>query len=324
MNTTLKQLNTFVQAFLHKNSNASNMDKLWMKESTQKQLKTLLVRASKPPKDPNAPKRGKSAYLYFCEDNRKKVMSELGKNVNATDVTRELGARWNELKKDKKRAGKLKEYERRALADKERYEKEKAAYVPPKHLYSKTVKKGPKRAKSAYLYFCSANRKEVKNALGKGVKATEVTKELGARWNTLKAEGGTEEFDKLAEKDRKRYSQEKEEFQKRSDEDDDDEEGELVEESPKKVRKKNVPKKKVKKTVSKKEVKKAPKKASKKASKKTSRRSGYQVFCKENREQYKKDSPDANAKEITKQLSAAWKSLSKEEQDRYKNSPASA
>lgn len=315
MSPTLKQLNKFVQEFLHKNSDASNIDKLWMEADTQKRLKSLLVRTSKPPKDPNAPKRGKSSYLYFCEDNRKKVKSALGENTNATDVTRELGVRWNELKKDRKRAGKLREYVRLAQADKERYEKEKAAYVPPKNLYSKRVKKGPKRAKSAYLYFCSTNREEVKNALGKGVKATEVTKELGARWNALKAEGGTEEFDKLAEKDRKRYLQEKEEFQKCPV--DDDEEDELVEESPKKVRKKNVPKKKVKKTVSK-------KKAVKKAPKKTSRRNGYQVFCKENREQYKKDSPDANAKEITKQLSAAWKSLSKEEQEGYKNSPASA
>ena len=317
MTSALKQLNKFIQAFLCKNSDASNIDELWMESGTQKRLKTLLARTSKPPKDPNAPKRGKSSYLYFCEENRKKVKKELGENTNATDVTRELGARWNKLKKDKKRAGKLKEYTRLALADKERYEKEKAAYVPPKNLYSKIVKKGPKRAKSAYLYFCSANREEVKGVLGQGVRATEVTKELGARWNTLKAEGSTEEFDKLAKKDRERYLQEKADFQKSPlDEEDELVEETILEETPKKATKKKVPRKKVKKTTSKKTVKKAPKKAS--------RRNGYQVFCKENREQYKKDSPDAKAKEITKQLSAAWKSLSKEEQDGYKNSPASA
>ena len=308
MNPTLKQLNKLVLAFLSENVDAANLDELWMDSSTQKQVKSLLSRASRPPKDPNAPKRGKSSYLYFCEDNRAKVKKSLGTDAKATDVTRQLGVLWNKLKNDKKQGKKLKEYVALAAADKERYQKEKESYVPPDNGSHQVEKKGPKRAKSAYLYFCSALRPTVKKDLGEGSKATDVTKELGARWNTLKAEGGTAKYDKLAAKDRVRYQEEKEASQRTAP----SEEDELVEEATKKAPKK-APRKKVKK------VKNASStKSSKKAPKKASGRNGYQVFCSEHRPQYKEDNPNARGVEITKKLSAAWKALSKEDQDAYK------
>ena len=230
MNPTLKQLNKLVLAFLNENVDAANLDELWMDSSAQKQVKSLLYRANRPPKDPNAPKRGKSSYLYFCQDNRDQVKKSLGNDAKATDVTRQLGVRWNELKNNKKKAKKLKEYVKLAEADKERYQKEKESYSPPDNITSHAAKKkGPKRAKSAYLYFCSELRPTVKNDLGEGTKATEVTKELGARWNILKSEDGTAPYDKLAAKDRVRYQKEKDASQSTASSED-----ELVEEAPKK------------------------------------------------------------------------------------------
>ena len=313
MNPTLKQLNKLVLAFLSENVDAANLDELWMDSSTQKQVKSLLSRASRPPKDPNAPKRGKSSYLYFCEANRAKVKKSLGTDAKATDVTRQLGVLWNELKNDKKQEKKLKEYVVLAAADKERYQKEKESYVPPDNgSLQAAKKKGPKRAKSAYLYFCSALRPTVKKDLGEGSKATDVTRELGARWNALKAEGGTAKYDKLAEKDRVRYQQEKEASQETVT----SEEDELVEEAPKKkAPKKKAPKKKA---PTKKVKSASSSKSSKKASRKTSGRNGYQIFCSEHRPQYKEDNPNARGAEITKKLSAAWKALSKEDQNAYK------
>ena len=296
MNSTLKQLNKLVLAFLKENADAVNLNELWMDSSTQKQAKNLLSRANRSPKDPNAPKRGKSSYLYFCDDNRDKAKKSLGKDSKATDVTRRLGVLWNELKNDKKRSKKLSHYVALATADKKRYNDEKEAYTPPNNSSTRVAKKGPKRAKSAYLYFCDALRAKVKKELGEGTKATDVTRGLGARWNKLKSDGGTAKYDKLAKKDRERYQNEKEASQK-------SEEDELVEEDSKVAPKKKAPKKNVKSS----------------SSGKVSGRNGYHVFCSEQRPQYKKDHPTAKGGEITKKLSVAWKALSKKEQDKYKS-----
>jgi hypothetical protein len=303
MNPTLKQLNKLILAFLQENADAANQDELWMDSTNQKQVKNLLSRASRPPKDPNAPKRGKSSYLYFCADNRDQVKKSLGNDAKATDVTRELGVHWNKLKDDKKKEKKLNEYVKMAKADKERYQKEKAAYTPPANLSVQAVKKGPKRAKSAYLYFCSDNRAAVKADLGDGSKATDATRELGVRWNALKASNGTGKYDKLAVKDKKRYFSEKSSTQPSVI----SEEDELVEEVPKKASTKKAPKKKVKSS----------------ASKKATGRNGYQVFCGEHRVEYKANNPGARAQDITKKLSAAWKKLSKEDQSTYKRASSS-
>jgi hypothetical protein len=72
--------------------------------------------------DPNAPKRGLSAYMFFANEQRDNVREE---NPNATfgDVGKRLGERWKALS-EKQRAP----YEAKAAADKKRYEDEKAAY----------------------------------------------------------------------------------------------------------------------------------------------------------------------------------------------------
>jgi len=319
MNPTLKQLNKLVLAFLREHADAANQDELWMDSDTQKQVKTLLSRATKPPKDPNAPKRGKSSYLHFCQDNRDHVKKSLGDGAKATDVTRELGVRWNKLKNNKKKVKQLNKYKKLAEDDKERYENEKAAYTPPKEFRTAVKSTGPKRSKSAYVYFCQESRDGVKKELGEGAKATDVTRELGARWRALKANKETAKFDKLAAKDKERYQNEKggaeaPEAPEALSSSSVSEENELVEEAPVEKSSKKAPKKKVKTSGS---------KQSKKVSRKTGR-NGYQVYCKEHRAQVKKDNPTVRAQEVTKKLSAAWKSLSNEEQAVYKQSATSA
>ena len=306
MNPTLKQVNKLVLAFLDENKGAANLEELWMDSVNQKQVKNLLSRASRPPKDPQAPKRGKSSYLFYCQDNRDKVKKDLGEDSKATDVTKELGKRWNALKKDKKSQKKLQEYEALAAADKKRYEKEKSEYTPPDNLVSGR-KNGPKRAKSAYLFFCDDFRSKVKKELGEDSKATDVTKELGKRWNALKADDGTGKYDKLAEKDRERYQQEKN----------------VLSDTDELLEKKAAPKKAAAKKSAPKKIS-APKKGKKSSTNKSvgksSGRTGYQVFCTENRPSFKKDNPDASGAEVTKKLSAAWKALSKKAQEKYKES----
>ena len=213
MNTLVKHINKMVGMFLQNNADAANQEELWMSPENQKQVKSVLTRANNKAvvKDPNAPKRAKSAYLFFCDDNRDKVKKQLGKDAKATDVTKELGAQWNKLKVDKKQRKKLADYQKKADADKSRYQEEKEKYTPPAHLMQ-PEKTGPKRAKSAYLFFCGENRDKVKKQLGKDAKATDVTKELGAQWNKLKEKNGTAPYEKMAAKDQERYLKEKEEM----------------------------------------------------------------------------------------------------------------
>ncbi|KAL4810289.1 high mobility group box domain-containing protein [Aspergillus unguis] len=73
-------------------------------------------------KDPNAPKRGLSAYMFFANDNRDKVREE-NPGISFGQVGKMLGEKWKALS-DKDR----KPYDDKAAADKKRYEDEKAAY----------------------------------------------------------------------------------------------------------------------------------------------------------------------------------------------------
>ncbi|OMP82707.1 Non-histone chromosomal protein 6, partial [Diplodia seriata] len=73
--------------------------------------------------DPNAPKRGLSAYMFFANDMRDKVREE-NPGIKFGEVGKILGEKWKALS-DKQRAP----YEAKAANDKKRYEDEKAAYA---------------------------------------------------------------------------------------------------------------------------------------------------------------------------------------------------
>ncbi|EGS23362.1 uncharacterized protein CTHT_0010300 [Thermochaetoides thermophila DSM 1495] len=73
-------------------------------------------------KDPNAPKRGLSAYMFFANEQRDNVREE-NPGISFGQVGKILGERWKALT-DKQRAP----YEAKAAADKKRYEDEKQAY----------------------------------------------------------------------------------------------------------------------------------------------------------------------------------------------------
>ncbi|KND95283.1 Non-histone chromosomal protein 6, partial [Tolypocladium ophioglossoides CBS 100239] len=73
-------------------------------------------------KDPNAPKRGLSAYMFFANEQRENVRQE-NPGISFGQVGKILGERWKALN-DKQRTP----YEAKAAADKKRYEDEKQAY----------------------------------------------------------------------------------------------------------------------------------------------------------------------------------------------------
>ncbi|KAH0579835.1 hypothetical protein H2248_002664 [Termitomyces sp. 'cryptogamus'] len=77
---------------------------------------------SKAKKDPKAPKRALSAYMFFSQDWRERIKAE-NPDAGFGEVGKLLGAKWKELDDEEK-----KPYIEQAAKDKTRAEEEKAAY----------------------------------------------------------------------------------------------------------------------------------------------------------------------------------------------------
>ena len=336
--TQIQNINDFIQAFLETHGVDSEVFDEWQTEKTQKAVESLMKTLVKAPpkekklKDPNAPKRGKSAYLFFCAEWRAKVKEDMGDDTKATEVTSALGVLWNDLKSkaeggDKKAQKEMTKYSKQAEEDKERYTEEMSDYTPPsdeelaeiaskkkgaKGSGGKTKKDpgAPKRPKSAYLFFCADVREAVKAELDEPT-AKDVMAELGVKWSELKANAEKDKkakkemdkYTKQAEEDKERYTVEMEAYTPPSSGDDD----EVVPKAKKSP---------VKKTAKKEDDDEAKKVASPR------KKSGYAMFCGEFRPEIKEDNPDKSGTEITKLLAQMWKDLPEEEKDEWKEKAA--
>jgi hypothetical protein len=72
--------------------------------------------------DPNKPKKGNTAWIFFTNDMREKVKAD-NPDAKTTDLTKIMSPMWKALSPEEK-----KPYEDKAKADKERYEKEMENY----------------------------------------------------------------------------------------------------------------------------------------------------------------------------------------------------
>jgi hypothetical protein len=70
------------------------------------------------------PKYPKSAYLFFC-DKYRPIIKKDNQKMSATEVTKELGKRWADMKNDKSKSKEMKTYQTKSQKDKERYMSEK-------------------------------------------------------------------------------------------------------------------------------------------------------------------------------------------------------
>lgn len=207
-------------------------------EDLQSQMKKVvsekLPKNSRSPKekklkDENAPKRPKSAYMFFAEKKRPEIREEQP-DLKMIEISKVIGQRWKEVTPE----GRVK-YDKKAAADKERYDEEMKEYVrpsdevlmeqkinqkkrrkssgEPKKTRAKKPEGAPKGAKSAYMFFCAAKRDEVKEAFP-DYKMVEVTKELARMWKEdFSAEEDREEYVKQAAEDKERFAQEKAEWE---------------------------------------------------------------------------------------------------------------
>ncbi|KAJ4349893.1 Non-histone chromosomal protein 6 [Didymosphaeria variabile] len=92
-------------------------------KSTRGKGKAAKADSGKKKKDPNAPKRGLSAYMFFANDQRDKVREE-NPGIKFGEVGKMLGEKWKTLSEKQRQP-----YEAKAAADKKRYEEEKVAYA---------------------------------------------------------------------------------------------------------------------------------------------------------------------------------------------------
>jgi hypothetical protein len=325
----------FVAKFLSDNG-SEELVEMW---NTQENIEAFNVveikttkRSSDKIKDPNKPKRGKSAYIFFCAKKREDAKANLRDGAKATEVTSELGRMWNALKASTKSADKklLASLEAEAAEDKARYneamedyvapsDEELAAIVPVKKARKTSDKdpNAPKKGKSAYIFFCAAMRPQVKEELGEEGKSS-IMAELGKRWKELKDDDDRAEelaeYTKMSADDKARYEDEKENGKS----------AEPVEDKPNKKQAKKV-EVEVEVEVETDDDKPAPKKQAKKKTDEkdsTKKKTGYTYFCSHNREGVKRDNPDMKAQDITRELARLWKKLSKDEQKVWSDSAA--
>lgn len=149
-------------------------------------------------------KRPQNAYMHFANDQRSKYAKD---GLSLGEVAKALGEAWRSMSAKQKT-----KYETLAVKDKKRYEKDIASGMAekPRRTSSsegkkaKAKKEGPKRARSAYIFFTMEQRS--KYATGDR-SVTEVSKILGAEWKKLKA-ASKKKYETMAVKDKTRYQEE--------------------------------------------------------------------------------------------------------------------
>jgi len=154
------------------------------------------------------PRGRMSAYAFFVqtcrEEHKKKHPNE---NVVFAEFSKKCAERWKTMSdKEKQRFHQL------AEKDKKRYDGEMANYKPPKGEKGGKKRKrtkdpnAPKRALSAFFWFCNDERPRVKEHMNDAT-VGEVAKELGRRWNDC-TEDVKSKYEALAAKDKARYEKE--------------------------------------------------------------------------------------------------------------------
>ena len=148
-------------------------------------------------KDPNKPKRAMVAFMYFSIDQRP-VMQKKNPTLKIADISKLLGEQWRGMSAAQKAP-----YDKKAAADKKRYEKEMKSYVPP---YK------PKRAMVAFMFFSIEQRPAVQKK-NPSLGIADISKELGKQWRGMNASQKVP-YEEKAAKDKMRYEKEMKSFKK--------------------------------------------------------------------------------------------------------------
>jgi hypothetical protein len=155
----------------------------------------------------DGPKKNKSSYLFFCDDERQ-VIKKQNLGLSNKEIISELANRWGLIKENPKM---IEKYTLLAKEDKERYDSEVRNHIPTENtdVKIKKEKSDIKKNKSSYLFFCDEERLKIKKE-NLDLSNKEIISELANRWKNIKDDPKKiEKFVKLAESDKNRYENEK-------------------------------------------------------------------------------------------------------------------
>lgn len=131
-------------------------------------------------KAPEAPRRFKSAYMFFSTIKHKEIRENVGKNKPTTEIAKLVSVAWKSLPPKERE-----EWDEMARRDKARYEVEKSMYTGPWKIPAKQRAQkdpsAPKRPMSAFLSFSNSKRATVKQQ-NLGSSNAEVSRMLAKMW----------------------------------------------------------------------------------------------------------------------------------------------
>jgi hypothetical protein len=96
---------------------------LWMDKSVQDKI-TSCTKAKKVTRDPNQPSKNKTAYMFYCMDNKNDAR-EKNQGLKYTEIVKILSSQWKSIKETEE----SEQYKTKACKDKERYISEMETYT---------------------------------------------------------------------------------------------------------------------------------------------------------------------------------------------------
>lgn len=171
-------------------------------------------------KDPNAPKRGLNAYMFFSKEMRPNIMEE-NPGLGMGEVGKLLGQKYKDLTDEEKA-----KYEEMAAADKARYEEEMETYEKPedsgdedesvasgkkKKKKAKKDPNAPKNALTAFMFFNKDMRHKLKED-NPDLSFGDLGRLVGEKFKAL-TDDEKAKYNKMSEDDKERYAREKEAYE---------------------------------------------------------------------------------------------------------------
>jgi hypothetical protein len=202
MSNNWNNLVNFLKDIISSNTNEEQYKNIMNLLENRKDKLTQFLSTSKikRTKDPNAPKKWKTSYIFFCSEQRELLRNQ-NEKYKPTEITSKLADMWRKLSPSERV-----KYQELSNADKERYVEEKSNYSHAEECKN-NEKNLIKRPTSSYMYFCMDVRPKFKKE-NPNLTAKELTSQLGKKWNNLSDEEKTPYIERQ-NKDKLRYSVEK-------------------------------------------------------------------------------------------------------------------
>jgi ribonuclease BN (tRNA processing enzyme) len=188
----IENINQFVIDFLE--SNKTNMTEQWSSKKNQQLLIKTLKKNNIKIKDPDKPKRGKSGFLFYC-DNKRPIIKQENPELTVKEIVSKLGTEWQILKASN--STEISKYEEMSSKDRNRYKQEMKNYIPilnrktdfKKKSGKKPSKRRSKRNEEDIMFenFTKMKKQRVKKSHPE-FDSKDVTEYIKSKWENLTEE----------------------------------------------------------------------------------------------------------------------------------------